>query len=91
MVQKTICQSCGAPIVSEEEFGTNADGSLNYEYCRKCYQNGKFTEPNITMEEMIQKVAKEMIEVEKIPPKYAFKIAKEYIPDLKRWRSGSKS
>ncbi len=86
MMQKTICQSCGTPITSPEEFGTNSDGTPNYEYCINCFQNGDFTEPNITMDEMIEKVAKEMIEKENIPSKYAYKIAKEYIPDLKRWR-----
>lgn len=85
MAGKTICQSCGTPIVKEEEFGTNADGTRNYDYCINCYQNGKFTEPDITMEEMIEKMTKEMIEKEGIPPKYAVKIAREYIPNLKRW------
>jgi hypothetical protein len=85
MSEKNICQSCGTPIVKEEEFGTNADGTRNFEYCNKCFQNGKFTEPDITMDQMIEKAAREMIEEEKIPSKYAYKIAQEYIPGLKRW------
>ncbi|MDD3649441.1 MAG: zinc ribbon domain-containing protein [Candidatus Hydrothermia bacterium] len=85
MALKTLCQSCGTPFTKESEFGTNRDGTKNYEYCINCYKDGRFTDPDITLEEMIEKVAKDMIENEKIPSKYAYKIAKEYIPGLKRW------
>ena len=52
-----FCNSCGKPMV-EKEFGTNIDGSKNHDYCNECYQNGEFTEPNITLEEMITKMLK---------------------------------
>ena len=29
-----ICQSCGMPMESEDDFGTNADGSPNSDYCK---------------------------------------------------------
>ena len=48
-----ICQSCGMNLKSAEEFGTNADGTKNTEYCHYCYQNGAFTQ-NVTMEEMME-------------------------------------
>jgi hypothetical protein len=32
--------------------GTNADGSISKMYCSYCYQNGKFTQPDITAKEM---------------------------------------
>ena len=44
-----FCNSCGRPIV-KADYGTNADGSLNDEYCKDCFQNGEFTEPDITLE-----------------------------------------
>ncbi|MBQ7204252.1 MAG: hypothetical protein IJS04_00255 [Muribaculaceae bacterium] len=37
-----FCQSCGMPLARAEDFGTNADGSTNYDYCRHCYQDGKY-------------------------------------------------
>ena len=37
-----FCQSCGMPLTSAEDFGTNADGSTNFDYCRYCYQDGKY-------------------------------------------------
>ena len=36
--------------------GTNADGSKSGEYCSYCYQKGRFTEPDITCQQMAAKV-----------------------------------
>jgi hypothetical protein len=37
--------------------GTESDGiTRSIEYCSNCYRNGMFTEPDITVEEMIAKV-----------------------------------
>lgn len=56
-----FCNSCGRPIV-KEDYGTNKDGSLNSDYCIDCYQNGEFTEPDITLSEMITRKTLEMME-----------------------------
>jgi hypothetical protein len=83
--EKQICQSCGMPMEKEEDFGTNADGSKNEEYCRYCYQGGKFTDEGITMEEKIAKniaIAKQMGMDEEM----AKNLANETIPNLKRWQ-----
>ena len=32
-MEAKLCQSCGMPLSSAEVLGTNADGSLNEEYC----------------------------------------------------------
>ena len=50
---RRICQSCGMPIESEDLLGTNADGSLNYDYCKYCYNDGEFID-KVTMEEYIE-------------------------------------
>lgn len=34
-----FCQSCGMPLTRKEDCGTNADGSVNYDYCQYCYQD----------------------------------------------------
>ena len=31
-----ICQSCGMPMQSPEQYGRHADGSTNTEYCIYC-------------------------------------------------------
>ena len=49
---ENVCQSC-AMFMSPNDYGTNADGSVNTEYCKYCFTNGKFGKDE-TMEEMIE-------------------------------------
>lgn len=37
-MENKICQSCGMPIASNEQLGTNKDGSINTDYCKYCYE-----------------------------------------------------
>ncbi len=48
-----ICQSCGMPMETEDVFGTNADGSINEDYCKYCYVSGEFID-KVSMEEYIE-------------------------------------
>lgn len=48
-----ICQSCSMPIVSNEQLGSNKDGSSNADYCKYCYEKGEFID-KVTMEEYIE-------------------------------------
>lgn len=48
-----VCQSCAMPLRDLADFGTNADGGLNTEYCTYCYQDGGFTNDR-TLDEMIE-------------------------------------
>ncbi len=82
-----FCQSCGMPMENLEDFGTNADGSKSEDYCNFCFQNGNYTDPNITMEQMIDKVAGIMTAQMSIPEAQAKEIANSFIPNLKRWQS----
>ncbi len=52
-MENKICQSCGMTMTSKEEWGTNQDGSLSVEYCKYCYENGKFKD-KVSMEEYIE-------------------------------------
>ena len=47
-----ICQSCGMPIINNEQMGTNKDLSLNQDYCKYCYSKGEFID-KVTLEEYI--------------------------------------
>lgn len=51
-MNKTICQSCSMPM-TESQFGTNADGSKNGDYCIYCFKDGKFID-DVTMEEYVE-------------------------------------
>lgn len=63
--------------------GTEANGSKSTMYCSHCYQQGKFTLPNITADQMIDLVKGKMKEMH-IPGFLAYFMAKN-IPKLKRW------
>jgi hypothetical protein len=42
------------PLEKEEDYGTNADGSKNEEYCIYCYKDGKFIHDIGSVEEYIE-------------------------------------
>jgi hypothetical protein len=51
------CQSCGMPLKKDKKGGgTNSDGSKSNMYCSHCYENGKFTIPDITVDQMKERV-----------------------------------
>lgn len=79
-----FCQSCAMPMEKDEQFGTNADGSKNNEYCVYCMQQGKFTQPDITVEQMIDKVSGVMRDMKL--PEFIISQVKTFIPKLKRWQ-----
>lgn len=69
--------------------GTNADGSRSSEYCSHCFRDGKFTEPNITLAEMVSKVEGKLRSMH-FPGFLARRFAKD-IPSLRRWQSGARA
>ncbi len=85
---KRFCQSCGMPMEQAEQFGTNEDGSKNQDYCCYCCQNGAFTAPDFTMEDMIQFNLK--FNEENGHPlgtgEQARQMMEQWFPTLKRWK-----
>jgi Putative zinc ribbon domain len=80
-----FCQSCGMPLSRDPMGGgTNADETRSTEYCSHCYQAGKFTEPNISVDEMMAKVEGKLRELH-LPGMLARRFARE-IPKLRRWQ-----
>lgn len=80
------CQSCGMPLHRDEKGpGTEADGSLSEMYCSHCYEEGKFTMPNITVDEMKELVTDKIIEM-KIP-KFVAKLLARSTHKLERWKN----
>jgi len=63
--------------------GSNLDGSKSTEYCSFCFQNGAFTQPDFTAEDM-QKFCTEKI-AECGAPKFIAWLFTRGIPKLKRW------
>ena len=86
-----FCQSCGMPLTSKADCGTNADGSTGFDYCQYCYKDGKFLQ-ECTMEEMIEHCAQFVDEVNKNMPQPMTKeeykqMMHGFFPMLKRWRN----
>lgn len=83
--QGPFCQSCSMPMQKPEDFGTNPDGSKNEEYCNYCFQNGEFTDPNMTVDQMV-KLCDGILRKMNVPEPQIEQI-KQFIPMLKRWRT----
>jgi hypothetical protein len=82
------CQSCGMPLKRDAQGGgTNADGSRSTLYCSHCYRQGKFTQPNLNMDEM-KVLVKEKLKEMKIPGILSG-IFTRNIPKLVRWKSAA--
>lgn len=88
MEERKFCQCCGMPLDKPEDKGTEADSSLSGEYCRYCYQNGAFTAPDATMDDIIAFNLK--FNAENGFPfgaqDDAEKMMRGWFPTLKRWR-----
>jgi hypothetical protein len=79
------CQSCGMPLKRDEKGGgTNADGRKSTMFCSHCYENGKFTQPDITVEQM-QAFVKQKIKEFGFPGFLAGLFTRG-IPKLERWK-----
>lgn len=81
-----ICQSCSMPLENDFILGTNEDGSKNRDYCNVCFRAGKFSNPNLTLEQEIKNVALHIKLTKRLPPEIALQITENTLPKLKRWR-----
>ena len=86
----TFCQSCGMPLGNPEDHGTEINGLKSEKYCTYCYQNGAYTGPETTIEEMIEISAKGWSDQD---PNTTLEQAraqmKQMLPHLERWRNNS--
>ena len=85
MNAKGKCQSCGMPLKQDPgQGGTDADGSHSNEYCSYCYANGKFFQPDMTIDQMKDLVVEKLRE--RGFPKFVANVFAGGIKNLKRWR-----
>lgn len=71
------------PLNGSGLYGTEKDGSANHDYCIYCYRNGSFTNPDLTLEQMMHHMTHKM-ESAKIPEDI-LEAAIKRLPRLKRW------
>ena len=86
MEEKERCQSCGMPLeASFKNYGTESDGTPASEYCMFCYQDGAFTNPTQTVDEMVQSSIDFMTGSMEFTLEQASKMSNDVIRRLKRW------
>jgi hypothetical protein len=78
-----ICQSCGMPVLSAAEWGTEADDTPSKDYCWHCYQKGAFTNPFATLHDMQNHILR-IMERQHVDSREIYQ-AVNILPELKRW------
>jgi len=86
MRESIICQSCGAELYRTEDCGTEADGKTSGDFCINCYKEGAFTNPDMTLRDMLEKVAFEASERLFLSSKKSMDVAWNLVPHLRRWK-----
>jgi hypothetical protein len=86
-MSETYCQCCGMPLgASGEMRGTKADGSVSADYCKYCFEDGKFIF-NGTMQEMIEICVPHMLSANPaMSEDEARGMMQKVLPTLKRWK-----
>ncbi len=80
------CQSCSMPMSKDEKGGgTNADGSKSTMYCSHCWADGKFTLPDITVDQM-QHLVRAKLKEFGVPGPLGWFFARK-VPNLARWKA----
>jgi hypothetical protein len=83
-----FCQSCAMPLAGDTQLGTNADGTLNDEYCSYCYQDGNYTS-DMSMDQMIDFCTPFMVQSTGQSADACRAQMAEFFPQLKRWQAVS--
>ena len=87
-MQEKMCESCGMPMgETNDMYGIELNGNKSADYCKFCYDNGAFTNPNITLDEQIKAVAAIMVKDFGFGEEDAIQQCKAGIPTLKRWKT----
>lgn len=81
---KKICQSCGMPMADDSLLGTNADGTINENYYKYCYKDGKFID-DVTMEEYIE-MCSQFGSQANMTNEQMKEFCQKLFPTLKRWK-----
>jgi hypothetical protein len=78
------CQSCGMPLAKDElGGGTEKNGLICLKFCSHCYKRGKFTEPNLNMNEMKDRVKQKIVDFGM--PKFVAGFLTRNTHKLERW------
>ena len=85
MTEQKICQSCGMPITSADQLGTEKDGSINSDYCKYCYDRGEFID-KVSMETYIDMCSQFGAQAGMTNEEMK-ELCTKLFPTLKRWKT----
>ena len=74
------------PLGTPGFYGTNADASENHEFCKMCFENGAYTQPELTVEQMVESSVHFMTNSLNFEETKARELSAGVIPHLKRWK-----
>ncbi|MEK7390009.1 MAG: zinc ribbon domain-containing protein [Elusimicrobiota bacterium] len=85
MTSYSDCQSCGMPLKNDPQCGgRNVDGTLSRTYCSCCFTAGRFTQPEMTVDQMKAFCAAKLHRMG-IPTLLA-RLMVKHLHTLERWR-----
>lgn len=86
MPEGGFCQCCGTPfVIPNMPHGTNADGTENADFCKWCYDEGKFVYGD--MDELIEKTAPFLMEAMGMGQEEAVSFMGALAPQLAHWKA----
>ena len=81
--RRLVCQCCGMPLEDDGTMSRETDGSINEEYCKWCYADGKYTYSD--MDSLIDFCARHMAS-ENWPEAQVRAYMAELLPKLDHWK-----
>ena len=81
--RRLVCQCCGMPLEDDGTMSRETDGSINEEYCKWCYADGKYTYSD--MDSLIDSCAGHMAS-ENWPEAQVRAYMAELLPKLEHWK-----
>ena len=82
-MNQLFCQCCGMPL-TEELFSREPDGSVNEDYCKWCYADGKFAYDS--KEKLLDFLMEHVPNTEDIPDDERRAAYDGYLSQLKHWK-----
>ena len=82
--RRLVCQCCGMPLEDDGTMSREPDGSINEEYCKWCYADGKYTYSD--MDSLIDFCAGHMAS-ENWPEAQVRAYMAELLPKLNHWKA----
>lgn len=82
--RQLFCQCCGMPLGDDAMISRETDGSFNEDYCKWCYDGGKFAYTN--KDTLLDFLLTHMPNPDNTPDAERRKTFDSYLSQLKHWR-----